>query len=130
MGKMKDRALCINTYGDPTKEEMEGGKKFDEGKERVDLIPPDALLEVGKVFGFGGKKYGDYNWEKGIKFSRLTGASMRHGLKFQSALRSDFDEESNIYHVAHKIANDLMLLQYLLEGRDELDDRYKGEFKK
>jgi hypothetical protein len=101
------------------------GKKFDTGKPRMSLLPSQALLEVGKVFTFGAKKYGDHNWRAGIQYSRLTSAGMRHRIEHNSG--TDLDKESGIYHLAHSIANDLMQLQFLLEKRTELDDRYKGE---
>ncbi|NIN67629.1 MAG: hypothetical protein GTO63_23590, partial [Anaerolineae bacterium] len=40
------------------------GLRFDEGKERVDLLPPDALMYLGKVYAMGAVKYGDRNWER------------------------------------------------------------------
>jgi len=36
--------------------------KFDEGKAPLALIPPEALLEIAEVFGFGAEKYGVNNW--------------------------------------------------------------------
>ena len=99
------------------------GTKHDKGKPRTDLLPADALLEISKVFSFGAGKYEDRNWEKGINFSRLLGASGRHDLKFKSKIHPDLDDESGLSHIAHKIANDMMLLQFLIEKRNDLDDR-------
>jgi len=104
---------------------MSGGKKNDDDKAMMSLLPSAALLEVGKVFSFGSKKYGDHNWRAGIKYSRLTSAGMRHRMSHN--MGKDFDEESKLYHLAHSVANDLMQLQFLLENRVELDDRYKSD---
>ena len=36
--------------------------KFDENKPPLGLVPPEALLEISEVFGFGAEKYGVNNW--------------------------------------------------------------------
>lgn len=36
------------------------GVKFDAGKTRLDLFPPEALEEIGKVLTYGAKKYSQY----------------------------------------------------------------------
>ncbi len=110
-----------------TAEEIKLGVKYDQGKSRMDLLPSDALLQLGKVMDFGAGKYAPDNWRKGIPFSKLQAASDRHAKKFMSHLHDDLDEESGINHLAHKIVNDLMTLQFILEKRKELDDRYKGD---
>lgn len=103
------------------------GVKYDSGKPRMSLIPPDALVEVAKVMTFGAEKYDKNNWRKGISYERLLDAAERHIIKFGSHLWEDVDEESGINHLAHAIVNLMMLLQFELEGRSkELDDRYKG----
>lgn len=96
---------------------MNDAIKYDSGKPRLELIPPsywwlggdEASYEVAawfyedsefpevpdgggnplRVLEFGSHKYGDYNWIKGMKWSRLYGAFLRH--------RNKFDEESNIW---------------------------------
>lgn len=101
------------------------GKKHDSGKPAMSLIPPDALIEVGKVMEFGKRKYDQHNWHKGIVFTRLLDAANRHIKKFESPIQPDLDEESNISHLAHAATNILMALQFVLENRTELDDRLK-----
>lgn len=99
----------------------QGGVKHDNGKLRYDLIPPEALEEVVKVLTYGSKKYGDRNWEKGIKFSRNVAAAKRHEAAFlKGQLR---DEETLTVHLANTIVNYLMVLQFIKLGRQqELDD--------
>ena len=53
----------------------EEGKKFDEGKVRVDLIPTESLFAVAEVLTFGASKYGEHNWRKGMAWSRLYAAA-------------------------------------------------------
>lgn len=47
------------------------------------------LLEVAKHFEDGAKKYGEYNWQKGIPTHCYIDSAVRHYLKF---LRGDIDE--------------------------------------
>lgn len=97
------------------------GKKFDNGKPPVSLIPPQSILEISKVLGFGENKYGEYQWRKGIKYSRLYSAAQRHLLAYWDG--EDLDEESNLPHLAHCIVNCI----FILEMNKKWDDRYKKE---
>ena len=98
------------------------GKKFDEGKLRVDLLPTEALFEVAKVLTFGVGKYGAHNWRQGIEWSRVYAAAQRHMMKWNSG--ETYDEETGINHLAHACTNLLFLLTYAKTNED-LDDRYK-----
>lgn len=52
--------------------------KFDEGKPRYDLIPPEAIEGLAAIYGMGAKKYEARNWEKGMSWGRVFAAMMRH----------------------------------------------------
>lgn len=91
------------------------GKKNDQGKPRMDLLPMDALLEVARVLAFGAKKYGDRNWEKGLDLDRLRAAQMRHDAA--NVMGESLDAESNLPHIAHKTCNALMELSLFLRGQ-------------
>ena len=54
------------------------GRKDDTDKVRLELIPPELLFGIGAILSFGAKKYADRNWEKGMSWSRVFGAMMRH----------------------------------------------------
>jgi hypothetical protein len=99
---------------------METGIKHDEGKPRMELLPMDALLEVAKVLTGGAHKYGDKNWLKGMKHSRLYGAMLRH--LQASMMKVDLDPEFGIDHLAHCACCCLFLLTYHLRNLGE-DDR-------
>lgn len=99
-----------------------GGKKFDEEKPRMDLLPSEALLEVAKVLTFGAKKYGAHNWRKGIEWSRVYAAAQRHMMKWNSG--ETYDEETGLNHLAHACVN-MMFLLYYAQKYEELDDRFK-----
>lgn len=99
---------------------MSEGLKYDNDKERFDLIPPGPLFALAQVLTMGAKKYEDRNWEKGIKWGRLFGAAMRHLWKWW---RGEFaDVESGLPHLAHAACCIFFLMEY---GRThpELDDR-------
>ena len=42
---------------------------------------PEMLLEVSRQYEDGAKKYGEYNWQKGIPFNSYIDSSARHLLK-------------------------------------------------
>lgn len=100
-----------------------GGTKHDAGKARVSLIVSKALLEVAKVGTMGAEKYGDYNYRKGMKWSRLADAALRHFFSYLSGER--IDPESGLSHLAHVAWNILAMLEYELDGVGE-DDLWKG----
>lgn len=99
------------------------GVKFDDNKPALGLIPALALEAEGRVWGAGAKKYSALNWHKGLLYSRILGASMRH---LAAIMRGeDRDIESGEFHAAHVRCNMAMLIQFMEEGRTELDDRLK-----
>lgn len=99
-----------------------GAKKYDSGKERFDLIPPDSLFQIARVFTMGAGKYGDRNWEKGMAWGRVFAAVMRHLWKWWRG--EAFDDESGLSHLAHAAWGCLVLMEYsrLSSG---VDDRGK-----
>lgn len=97
------------------------GRRFDQGKVPMHLLPFIALKEIAKVLAFGEKKYGAWNWAKGMKWSRVESPLQRHYEKYQRGL--DLDEESGLYHTAHIACNALFLLTFQLLGLGE-DDRH------
>lgn len=97
-------------------------QKHDHGKPRMDLLPPTALVEIGKVLAFGAQKYGDHNWRHGLAYSRLHAAAMRHITAFTAG--EDLDPESGLPHLAHA-ACCLMMLIDTASDRPDLDDRWR-----
>ena len=96
-------------------------KKFDQGKLRVDLLPPDALEALADIYTHGAKEYGDRNWEDGgFSWGRLFAAMMRHAWAFWRG--EDMDPESGLPHAAHMTWNAMALLAYWLRGQGK-DDR-------
>lgn len=70
-----------------------GGTKYDDGKSRLDLIPAEAELEEGFVWGYGAWKYAEHNFRKGIPFSKSIAAAKRHinAISRGEDLDADFD---------------------------------------
>jgi hypothetical protein len=119
---IKDDFASINPFHQRREFFIKEGFKADESKNRLDLIPPEALQRVGEVYTYGSRKYADHNWRKGLKYSRLYGATLRHLFAFWTG--EDNDKESKLPHLAHATFGLLGLLQYQEEGRRQLDDRF------
>ena len=95
----------------------------DAGKPRVDLIPVLSLTEVGKVMAYGAEKYGQHNWSKYAgrwAWTQLIASALRHLLAVMRG--EDIDPESGLYHLAHVLANIMMLLDLQIMGKG-IDDR-------
>lgn len=106
-----------NTQPSPTPQ----GRKDDDSKPPLHLIPWDALEEASKAYALGLKKYGPRNWEAGLAYSRLYRALISHALAwFQKG--EEFDNEGNS-HLNAIVFNALALRAFTLRNRFDLDDR-------
>lgn len=99
----------------------EGGKKYDSGKNRYDLIPPDALDMIVSVLTAGAEKYNEAfdeeNWRKvDHKERRYFGAAMRHMWAVRRG--EHYDKETGLHHYAHAASNLMFLLQTALEDKE------------
>lgn len=99
---------------------MNEGGHDDKEKLRVDLVPLELIEGVAKVLGFGAKKYGDYNWQKGIRYTRIYGSALRHIFQWRKLI--DIDPESGLQHLEHAACNLAFLLWYM-KNKPEFDDR-------
>lgn len=107
---------------------MSEGKKYDDQKPPIELIPYEALDEIAKVLAFGAKKYDAFNWTKGIEYRRLIGAAQRHLGAFNSG--EDKDPESGLSHLAH-VGCCIAFLLWHEKHRPDLDNRgFKATAKK
>jgi len=89
---------------------MNEGLKFDDGKLDWDLLPIDALEETIKVFMFGEKKYGRFNWQGKLEnFNRRQyNAIMRHLHAWKNG--EPCADDSGLSHLAHACADIMMLI--------------------
>lgn len=101
---------------------MSEGKKNDQEKPDLSLIPTDALWEMAKAFTYGANKYGRYNFREGIEISRLIAASMRHITQFNEG--EDYDDETKSLHLGNAMAG-LAMAIYMYKHKPEMDNRYK-----
>ena len=93
------------------------------GKPKMSIIPYDPMTEVAKVLMFGAEKYSRNNWRKGLTYTSIIDSMERHIGAIKNG--EDFDEESGLYHAAHVAANAIFFIQYMMDGMEFLDDRYK-----
>ena len=96
------------------------GVKHDVGKNRLDLIPPEAIEALGWVLSHGSKKYGDNNWRGGIKYSRVYGATLRHLVAW--ARGEYLDKESELPHLWHALCELAFLVTYEAYPDMDLND--------
>lgn len=96
--------------------------RYDAEKLRFDLLPPEAMIELARIYTIGAIKYEDNNWRKGMNYSKCFGALYRHLLKFQSG--QTVDPETGCHHMAQVAWNAIALMVYDLHGSGN-DDRIK-----
>lgn len=90
------------------------GRKNDADKPDFSLIPPAALWEVAEVMTLGKEKYGKGNYLK-LDRERVLAALYRHLTEYHMAMTdpegyTPWDSESKCSHMAHVVANALMLM--------------------
>lgn len=83
------------------------------------LSSNDVFLEVSKHFEAGAKKYGEYNWQKGIPTHCYIDSAVRHYLKH---LRGDKDEPHDRAFVWN-----ILCCIWTCEHKPELNDYRKAE---
>jgi len=98
------------------------GVKYDNQKPRMDLIPPEAMNELATILTYGAGKYADHNWRKGLHYSRVYAAALRHLLAFWSG--ENLDPESGLSHLSHALCNVAFLVTYERTGTGT-DDRFQ-----
>lgn len=123
-----DRGIDAVGYPDPRRITMKDiakgleGRKADEGKLRMDLIPPELLEGVASILTFGAGKYGERNWEQGMAWGRVYGALLRHLTAWHKGESADPETgKSHLWHVGCCIA---FLIAYEARGIGT-DDRPK-----
>lgn len=123
--------FCGAAVGDPHKATCQAlprtaqpeGRKDDGGKARHDLLPPELPDAVAQVLAFGAAKYGERNWEKGMKWGRPFAACMRHLWAWWRGEKAD--PETGFSHLWHAGCCIAFLIAY--EARQVgIDDRNKG----
>ena len=98
--------------------------KHDQGKPRMDLLPAHAMFGIAEALTYGIKKYSAFNYkkEKGLNWSQVTAALLRHLFAWLGG--EEVDKESGLKHLWHVGACCVMLID-LTESKIGLDDRFK-----
>lgn len=86
------------------------GLRFNEGKTRHDLVPQFAQQQYAKVLTKGAEKYAERNWERGMRWSKVTASLKRHVEAFETG--EDYDKETGLLHMAHVMCNAGFLTEY------------------
>lgn len=79
------------------------GKKFDQDKPDLTLVPVELLEAVAGALGYGVVKYGRGNYELGLEDVRLIAACLRHIYAHLGG--EELDSESGQPHLGHAAAN-------------------------
>ena len=104
---------------------MSGAIKNDGAKPDLSLIPFIALKRLAEAMMVGMRKYGRYNFTKGMEVSRQIAAAMRHLAQYNDG--EDYDADGQ-HHLGAAMANCLMILRQEELGT-LIDDRYRAPAK-
>ena len=83
-------------------------------------IDPQIAFAATHVLAFGAKKYSPGGWERGIEFTRIASAGLRHALALGTT-----DGESGLPHADHLACNLIFAATFEARGLagSEFDDR-------
>lgn len=90
--------------------------KFDTGKLRYGLIPPEATKALASVLTYGAKKYKPNNWKQAEDTERYVDALYRHLEAWRGG--EEFDDESKLSHLSHALTNIAFLIYFEERGVD------------
>lgn len=88
---------------------------------------PEALIELGRVYGYGAQKYDPTNYRKGYKWSLSANALLRHFLAWLGG--ESIDPESGKHHLAHAAWHCLTLITFEKRGLGNDDIRWSNTSK-
>jgi hypothetical protein len=95
------------------------GMRFNKGKLRYDLLPPEPIEELVKVYTMGAEKYADRNWEKGLSVMECFASIMRHSFAWLRGQTKD--PESGLHHMGHVMWNAAAIVTFYYRKME--DDR-------
>lgn len=114
--------------------------RYNEGKTRYDLVPPDAFELLAQVYTIGAQKYAARNWEQGFNWMECYASLMRHTQAWARGEDLDvgpngefgpYPEQPDIHmrwtglpHMALASWNSIALTTFFLRGVGT-DDRFK-----
>lgn len=84
------------------------GKKYDNDKVRMDLVPLEVVENIAKILTMGADKYGENNWQNLPDFwKRYKAALLRHLTAIDKG--ELIDPESGLPHIDHVLCNAVFL---------------------
>jgi len=104
--------------------ELHIAKKSDATKPDLSLLPRSAKEGISMALMDGEKKYGRYNYLKGMDWSRIISATDRHLSAFNDG--EDHATDSKLNHLFHAGANIMILIEYYTKEIGN-DNRYKNK---
>lgn len=110
-------AITDNNAADP-----KAGRKFDQGKRKLSLLPAGVLNETLDVLLFGASKYAEDNWKyvPGAR-KRYYDALYRHVDLWWSGEKTD--PETGKHHLAHAVCCAMFLMWFDLSGQDAVEEK-------
>jgi hypothetical protein len=105
---------------------MSKALKNDANKPDLSLIPYVAEVRLAEALMVGERKYGRYNYCKGMEASRIVAAAKRHLSAWFNG--EELDPQDGQHHLGAAMACCAMLLRQQELGTLE-DNRFKGETK-
>ena len=81
----------------------EKASRFNEGKRKWSLVHYKSLEPLVEVLEFGAKKYGEFNWQKGLDKKEILESMMRHLASLMDGEQND--KESGLHHIGHIMCN-------------------------
>jgi hypothetical protein len=102
--------------------------KHDSEKPKLGLIPPKAILGIGRALTYGANKYHNFNYKtgKGLEWERIYSALQRHYTVWLDG--EDIDLESGLHHLDHLGACTVMLMDLVYSNIGE-DTRFRTNSK-
>lgn len=102
------------------KSENQKALKHDNGKPKLSLVNRACLNGIARAMEYGMKKYAKNNYKKGMEWSRIVDALLRHITAWNE--KEEIDAESQLNHLYHVGACVSMLIWYV-ENNIGTDDR-------
>ena len=104
-----------------SKANVQDGSKFDNKKQRWDLLPFQCIQGAVEVLTYGARKYTPNNWQKvPCATERYFAALMRHLNAWR--LGESIDPESGLHHLKHALTNVIFLMWFELKKKLKKND--------
>ena len=99
-GELKRIPCGIDPAGEPMVEFSSGARRSSKAL-RYDLIPPAGLERLARRYTLGAERYGDWNWQKGLKDAEYVNQFKAHLLAHWVAyLRDGCTKDDNLAAIA------------------------------